>query len=1138
MWFRMTLIYQPLQAVTMSPLNTFPPLVKKSQNKNYIQQVYYHSIAYHKHNPRTPLHIGSVTNQTHLITTKHKLHPFVTLLLTLRLLLSGDIETNPGPFTRQSISIVHANVCSLRNKIDLVQTNLGKHDIITLSETWLDDTVNNDSISLQHFHPPVRQDRPNNAHGGVAIYVKNTLVCKARPDLHVPGLDAVWVETKLNQDTLLVGSFYRSPDSNVSYWSLIKDSIERADSHSPTKMMILGDFNSDYNNPSKHLKDIQAYFDLDQLVDSPTRITDTKSSCIDLILTPNPGIVESTEVLPPFCSDHCILNVKLRQKTTESKPFQRTIHIYSELNAELLTQKLSNTNWIFTENETIDDAAKIFSETLYAIARECMPSKNITIRPRDADWMNDEIRLLMKRRDKAFKDAKKFNSPYKWTVFKQLRNEVNAKIKKAKSEHDKELDKKISEPSLFGEKQWWKLVKTFMNKKGIDTEIPPIEENGTTYYTNTDKANVLNNYFIQQSTLNPDTTELPNTFYEQPELNNIIIRENETLDVLKNLDAGKAVGPDMIHNKLLSAGAQALCKPLTHLFNRCLQNGKYPSIWKTAHVTPIHKKGSRENCTNYRPISLLSCVGKAFERCIHKHILTFITENSIITPSQSGFLPGDSTIFQLLSTYDDICRAYDNKSPTQSIFFDISKAFDRVWHRGLIYKLKSIGIRGKLLDFLSDYLTQRKQAVVLKGEKSNYREVTAGVPQGSVLGPLLFLIYINDITDNIASTIKLFADDTSIYTSSSNAEERQTKLNSDLQTINNWALTWKAEFSEEKTKLLNFTRTKSTDFLPLNFGNTILHETTSHKHLGLTFQNNCKWNEHVQQLVRKCTLLVGCLRSLKHRLNRKSLEHIYKAFILPHFDYADILWDNCTERHSNMLENLQLDSLRTITGAVRGTSHEKLYKETGFMPLQERRKLHKLCTLHKIINGNCPDYLQQHLPPLASSVNPYHRRRPFDRLSPAWDIEAYRLSFFPSTISLWNTLPQTTQQTTSLSAFKRKLQLNNTAIPTYMYDGDRFSQIQHCRMRLGMSDLQCDLVNRHIATDPNCRCARIPETAKHFLLHCPNFTHIRAQTISTLPLSQQTVHVLLNGDNHLTRRENEHLFKTVHTFIKQSNRLR
>ena len=367
---------------------------------------------------------------------------------------------------------------------------------------------------------------------------------------------------------------------------------------------------------------------------------------------------------------------------------------------------------------------------------------------------------------------------------------------------------------------------------------------------------------------------------------------------------------------------------------------------------------------------MLSCVGKVFERCVHKHIYTFLTENNILTKSQSGFLPGDSTSNQLLCIYNSLCTNWDQEITTQSVYFDISKAFDRVWHRGLLQKLERIGIRGKLLNWLKNYLSERKQVVVVKGETSNVQVVPAGVPQGSVLGPLLFLIYINDIVHNIKSIVKLFADDTSMSLGMRDPQRRAEILNADLQTITNWSNTWKIRFNDSKTVLLTMKRDRLLT-QPLYFGNSVLEDQLYHKHLGVTLQTNCKWDEHINNTASKAKLLINILRSLKYVLGRKALEIMYTSFIIPIFDYSDIVWDNCTQFQSQVLETLHLEALRTITGLPKGTSHETLYTESGFSPLKESRERHKIIMYHKIINNRTPDYLYDLLPPLASAVNIY-----------------------------------------------------------------------------------------------------------------------------------------------------------------------
>ena len=311
-----------------------------------------------------------------------------TLITLCKLLLrAGDIEANPGPRrtdTKSDLCIIHLNARSIKNKIDLTEAEANQFDIITVSETWLSQIDMNTLIHLTNFHPPIRHDWPNDPHGGVAIYVKNNLFCKMRPDLQVNGLEAVWVETKINQESLLVGSFYCPPNSRANYWELISDSIRKAN-NCVVKFIILGDFNTDFfNNPSWHLMDILNVHQLFQLTNSKTRITESTSLCLDLIMTQSPHIVSRTEVLPAICSDHSVPCAYIRNTVIKNKPFKRIIHNYSKLDCNKFCNLLTNVNWRnIIENNTIDLSAANFTDTFFEIAKQCMPAKRIFVRQRD-----------------------------------------------------------------------------------------------------------------------------------------------------------------------------------------------------------------------------------------------------------------------------------------------------------------------------------------------------------------------------------------------------------------------------------------------------------------------------------------------------------------------------------------------------------------------------------------------------------------------------------------------------------------------------------------------------------------------------------------------------------------------------------
>ena len=274
------------------------------------------------------------------------------------------------------------------------------------------------------------------------------------------------------------------------------------------------------------------------------------------------------------------------------------------------------------------------------------------------------------------------------------------------------------------------------------------------------------------------------------QLQSIILTPLEVESTLKTLPIGKASGPDGMSNRILCELAYELSTPLCSLFNESLHTGRLPTSYKEANVCPVPKKGDLSNVSNFRPISLLNSISKVFERLVFKHLYNHLHENNLLSSLQSGFIPGDSTVNQLTFLYNTFCQALDAGKEVRAVFCDISKAFDRVWHTGLLAKLRAAGVAGEVLAWFSNYLSNRKQRVILPGAVSDWTYIKAGVPQGSILGPLLFLIYINDIVHDIGSNIRLFADDTSLFIIVDNPLIAATNLNTDLEKISRWAATW------------------------------------------------------------------------------------------------------------------------------------------------------------------------------------------------------------------------------------------------------------------------------------------------------------------------------------------------------------
>ena len=358
------------------------------------------------------------------------------------------------------------------------------------------------------------------------------------------------------------------------------------------------------------------------------------------------------------------------------------------------------------------------------------------------------------------------------------------------------------------------LIKT---NKNCET-IPPLKVTSNDgeekfFFNDIEKANCLNDYFISISSIsqNENNTALPyRSLKTINTLTNINITENEIKDIIDILNPNKSVGEDKISHKILKMTKCSISKPLSLLFNKSIVDCKFPDLWKHGLIMPLFKKGNTNTSSNYRPIALLSCVGKLMERVVYKHMYNFFVANNLIYKLQSGFLKGHSTVHQLIDIYHQVCMGIDAGQITCMVFCDVSKAFDRVWINGLLFKLKQNGVNGNLLKWAESYLTGRQQQVFVGSSLSNRQVTSAGVPQGSVLGPLFFLIYINDIAEHLLSITRIFADDTSLAFTASNVTDIEGILNHDLCVISDWSKQWLVDFNPNKTEHFIYPKEKCT----------------------------------------------------------------------------------------------------------------------------------------------------------------------------------------------------------------------------------------------------------------------------------------------------------------------------------------
>ena len=622
------------------------------------------------------------------------------------------------------------------------------------------------------------------------------------------------------------------------------------------------------------------------------------------------------------------------------------------------------------------------------------------------------------------------------------------------------------------------------NKENIPVLV---NDNNEVVNNDLDKAKLLNSLFSSQSIIDDSNKEVPELEVNRELiLDQITITELDVIDILKTLDTSKASGPDLISPKMLKEASEVLAYPLAKLFNISLLFNIFPQSWKCANVTPVFKKNDPIKVDNYRPISLLSLLGKVFEKCVRKYIHNYIVQNNLITEHQSGFTSGDSTTNQLLFITNEFSKALDAGKEIRVVFFDISKAFDRVWHKGLLYKLSKMGIAGNLMEWIKSYLFSRNQRVVVNGTESDWININAGVPQGSILGPLFFLVCINDIVLEVNCSIKLFADDTTIYIIIENSNTACELLNLNLEKVHRWSENWLVNFNPQKTESLLISRkTVSADHPPLSMNNIQVKEVEKHKHLGLIFNNNLHWGDHINSMLTKAQTKLNILRSLKFQLDRKSLQIMYFSFIRPILEYSDIIWDNCPLYMKQSLEKINIEAARIVSGATKLVSLENLYKEVGWETLEKRRDKHKLIQFYKMIKGLTPSYLSDLIPITHNRYHQYSTRNSSDFIHPACRSNFYYNDFIPSTVRLWNNLPHDIKNIPSLSLFKKTL-MSDVEDPSYFYVGSRLGQILHARLRMKCSSLKEHLFLKNIEHSPLCVCGEV-ESTSHYLLYCYRF---------------------------------------------------
>ncbi|MEW8548727.1 MAG: reverse transcriptase family protein, partial [Candidatus Thiodiazotropha sp.] len=663
-------------------------------------------------------------------------------------------------------------------------------------------------------------------------------------------------------------------------------------------------------------------------------------------------------------------------KPIQVKQKHRKIHLFSKADWTMFRSKMKNYQAKFLlehSDKSVDQLWSDLTDNLEKFTDECIPSKVIKGKP-SLPWISHEIKRLIRRRDKFYKAYRKTGNSQLREKYLSLRHQIRKKIKdshEAYLEGMLGLDDNIN--SGKGQVDSKKLFQFLKNSRTDQHGIPPMKTNDTLYTDMKDKANILNAQF--QSVFTPlsplslkelslmkvqdlvddkviDQDHLPEEFTNStPVMPDIRISETGILHLLKNLKPKKAAGPDRIKPVVLQELREELAPILKVLFERSLDSGTVPSVWTSANVSPLFKKGDKSTAANYRPISLTCILCKVMEHIIASNIVKHLDSNGLMYDLQHGFRERRSCETQLASLIEDLARNSSQGKQTDLILLDFSKAFDKVNHSKLLLKLHSYGIRNSTLRWIQAFLSNRQQRVVVEGEESDSVPVPSGVPQGSVLGPILFLVYINDLPQDIVSQVRLFADDTAIYLTLETKHDSD-HLQKDLDRLQAWETRWDMEFNPSKCQVVRVTSSRAPINTVYTLHGQVLEAVTSARYLGVDISNNLSWNTHVDRVAANANRSLGFVKRNLKTKSPKIREMAYQTLVRPQLEYASAIWDPHTKEKTHKIEMVQRRAARwTMSDYARTTSVTSLLQQLGWQTLEERRNVARLCLFYKIVNG-------------------------------------------------------------------------------------------------------------------------------------------------------------------------------------------
>jgi hypothetical protein len=903
-------------------------------------------------------------------------------------------------------------------------------DLVGVSETWLKEKHDNAKLYDIDGYELFRHDRPASLMraGGVAFYAKKSLKLKiiSKSDYeNENSAEYLLAELKSQGDKLLFAIVYRRPFNHVKLTSFVAELEQHHPSYNHT--ILMGDFNINFaNNTLSMLRTLE--FDMEQLGIERLPINDTNLShnaltTVDAILVSKNCEVVNFGKFDNLLSSHDILYAVVDVELITVAAQTKMIREFDKIDQNILEAEALKIDWTEGEmNLHIDDRVKNFNDKLHGLFDKVSPKKMIKTKTKFKPSLPDDIRVKIRERNAAKKQAARSQNTETFSVFKKLRNQVKQMTLKF---HNSVIHKGLK--NVIGKKHIWNKLRNLglIKSKNHISDLPVTSDELAQQLTVKQDAEILAN--LNGRVAPRDSNRSGDPFYFK------YVTPIEVKRAIFDIDSS-AEGVDKTCIQMLKRPVNIILPALTFIMNLALQTSVFPAPWKRAILKPIPKV-RKPTIADFRPISILCAASKVLEKLVYNQVLDYLSNNNVFDQFQSGFRKMHSTATALLKITEDLRLNMFKGEVTIIVFLDFSKAFDLVDHGTLVQKLEAMNFSKPVITFFKSYLSGRSHAIKNpNGTFSKWINIECGVPQGSVCGPLLFSLFISDLSKVLKNRCRyhLYADDLQLYLNMSCKPDEVSNcvnlVNEILADVFEWSSQNGLKLNPKKSQAMligsekNYAKIDFTAIPKLSLNNVQLDFCEKVKNLGIVFDRHLSWNPQIAQITQKVIGTLITLDKFRDATPEKVRITLVKSLILPHFDYCDIALCNLNIGQIEKLQVLQNHAIRYIYNVKFGHRLSKFYKKAEILKVEDRRNLSILMQTHKILYKNCPEYLNDFATTMYD-VNLAGRTRAHKMtlLAPFVSVEVPELCFKVLSYRLWNKLKPELCLNPNINAFKSAL---------------------------------------------------------------------------------------------------------------------